>query len=146
MAGPDVFFRIADHLRPDRVQMNVADQGQKITVGINQQSLVPPLKEMAGAPVLSVYELGISKSDILHDAGERDSPNLDCQMEMRRHQAKGMSAILEAFNAFLQQQEKTRTVAGIEDDVLPAVAAKNDVINGSGVMKSRFACHDTRAE
>jgi len=59
-------------------------------------------------------------------------------MEVRRHQAKGMGPILEAFNTFLKQQKKTPTVSRIEEDILAAIATKNDVINGPGIMKSRF--------
>jgi hypothetical protein len=59
-------------------------------------------------------------------------------MQVRRHQAKGMDTVLEAFGTFLQQQEKSRTVTRIEEDVLPAIAAKDYVINGAGIMKSSF--------
>ncbi len=55
-----------------------------------------------------------------------------------------MDTVPETFNAFLQQQEKTCAVARIEEYILPAIAAKNYVVNGSGVMKSRFTWHGTR--
>ena len=58
------------------------------------------------------------------------------------HQTIGMNTGLEACNAFLKQQEKARLVCGIEEDVLAAIAAQNNVMNGAGIMKSWFAWHE----
>jgi hypothetical protein len=62
-------------------------------------------------------------------------------MSVRRHETEGMDAIPETLDAFLEQQEKPRAVTRIEEDVLAAIAAKNDMINGAGEMKSWFAWH-----
>ena len=56
---------------------------------------------MPGTLVFPIDELGITKSDVLHDTGEGNVAHLDCQMDMRCHQAKGMDAVLESFNGFL---------------------------------------------
>jgi hypothetical protein len=42
----------------------------------------------------------------------------------------------------LHQQEEPRTVTRIEENVLAAIPTQNDVINGAGIMKSRFAWHE----
>jgi len=47
----------------------------------------------------------------------------------------------ETLGAFVEQQEKPGAVTHIEEDGLAAIAAKNEVINGAGIMKSRFAWH-----
>ena len=52
-----------------------------------------------------------------------------------------LDAIAEALDAFLHQQEKPRTVTRIEEDVLAAITAKNDVVNSAGIMKSWFTWH-----
>jgi hypothetical protein len=93
---------------------------------------------MAATFVFSVYELSIAKPHVLHDSGQGNIPYLHCSVDVSRHQTKSMDAVPESFNAFLQQQNKARTVVGIEEDVLPAIAAKNDMINGTGIMKSWF--------
>lgn len=60
---------------------------------------------------------------------------------MRRHKTEGMDAISETLDAFLEQHEKPRAVTRIEKDILAAIAAMNDMVNGAGIMKSRFAWH-----
>lgn len=121
--------------------MDVADQLHQIAVAIDQQCLVPPLKQMTGPLVFAIDELGVAKPNILHDAGEGYIAYLNGQMDVCRHEAEGMDAIPETLDAFLEQQEKSRAVTRIEEDVLAAVAAKNDMINGAGEMKAWFAWH-----
>jgi len=96
---------------------------------------------VTGPLVFAIDELGVAKSDILHDAGEGNVAHLNSQMGVRRHETEGMDAIPETFDAFLEQQEKPRAVTRIEEDVLAAIAAKNDMINGAGEMKSWIAWH-----
>lgn len=141
MARPGILIGEANHFRPNGVEVDVTDQFQQIAVGIDEQRLVAALEQVAGSPVFAIDELGVAKSDILHNAGEGHVPHLDGQMDMVRHEAEGMDAIPETLNAFLDQQEKPRAVTVIEEDVLAAIAAKDDVINGAGIMKSRFAWH-----
>lgn len=89
---------------------------------------------MTGPLVFAIDELGIAKPDILHDPGEGNIAHLKGQMGVGRHETEGMDAIPETLNTFLEQQEKPRAVSGIKKDVLAAIATKNDVINGAGIM------------
>lgn len=146
MTGPEVLIRKSNHSGPDRVEVDVTDQFQQIAVGIDQERLVPPLKQMTGPLVFAIDELGVAKPDILHDAGKGNIAHLNGQMGVCRHETEGMDAIPETLYAFLQQQKKPRTVTRIEEDVLAAIATKNDVINGAGIMKSRFAWHARSVE
>jgi hypothetical protein len=139
MAGPGILIGKSNHSGPDGVEVDVTDQFQQVAVGIDQQRLVPPLKQMTVPLVLAIDELGVAKPDILHDAGEGNIAHLNGQMGVRRHETEGMDAIPETLNAFLKQQEKPRAITRIEEDALAAIATKNDVINGAGIMKSRFA-------
>jgi hypothetical protein len=50
-------------------------------------------------------------------------------MGVRRHETEGMDAIPETLDAFLEQQKKPRAITLIEEDILAAIAAKNDMIN-----------------
>jgi hypothetical protein len=97
---------------------------------------------MPGPVIFAINELGVAKPDILHNPGEGDISHLKGEMKVRSHEAKGMDAIPEALDAFLHQQEEPRTVTRIEEDVLAAIPTQNDVINGAGIMKSRFAWHE----
>lgn len=121
--------------------MKVADQFQQVAVGIEQKRLVPPLEEMSGAFVFTIDKLGVAKPDILHDPGEGNVSDLKGEMNVRGHEAIGMDARPEALDAFLEQQEKSRTVTRIEEDVLATITAKDDVVNSAGIMKSRFTWH-----
>jgi hypothetical protein len=119
--------------------VEVTDQFQQIAVGIDQQGLVPHLKQMTGPLEFAINELGVAKPDILHDPGEGTIAHLNGQIDVRRHETEGMDATPEALNAFLEQKEKPRAVTRIEEDILAAIAEKNDLINGARIMKSRFA-------
>ena len=71
MTGPRVLGRIDDHTRLDRVEVNVAQQGQKVGIGINPACSVTALEQMATRIQSLVAVPGVSHGDALHNAPER---------------------------------------------------------------------------
>ena len=103
--------------------MDVPNQFQQITVRINQQRLITPLKQVAD-PFFPVVDMpGVTKADILHDFGKRNLGNLNGKMDMIRHAAEGMNPMAESFNSFLKKQIKPGSVLSCKKDILPTVAS-----------------------
>jgi hypothetical protein len=141
MATPRMLLRFLDHSGPDWIQMNVANQFQKINVCIHQDRLVTSLKKMARPPPAPVDPPRITKAEILKDSGKGSL--LDSNREVSRiaHQAERMDAMAEPFDSFLQQEEKARPVPIVKENALSVVAPQDDVIQCPGIMNPRFACH-----
>ena len=57
------------------------------------------------------------------------------------YQAVGMDTEAEFFDGILQNEEKAAPVAVIEENVLPGVSAKYDVIENAGVVDALLAGH-----
>jgi hypothetical protein len=53
-------------------------------------------------------------------------------MHMVGHQTEGMHTVCEAASAFLEQTIKQHPVLVPEEDILPVVAAQDDVIEATG--------------
>ena len=83
----------------------------------------------------------VTKRDVLHDAGQGDVGNLDDQVDMVGHQAEGVHLVAIALDPLLEQEIEPIAVLVLEEDVLPAVASENHVVDGTGVMDAWFAGH-----
>lgn len=57
------------------------------------------------------------------------------------HAAEGMDPTVEALHPFLKKEVKSVAVGIIEKDRISGIAAKDDVIESTGIMKTGFARH-----
>jgi len=64
------------HLGSDRIQMYIADKFQQVSISIDENGLVPSLKEMADTSTLLVEPGRIAKHKILHQPRKRNIRNL----------------------------------------------------------------------
>jgi hypothetical protein len=67
--------------------------------------------------------------------------DLDCQMHMIRHEAKGENAAIETLHTLLEQEVKPKAVQIVKEDTSAIVPAQDHVIYGTGVMNARFPWH-----
>jgi hypothetical protein len=58
------------------------------------------------------------------------------------HKAKSMDAMFKSFSAFLKESIKIFSGLVFEEDILPCVAAQDDMINSARVKDSWFAGHE----
>ena len=121
--------------------MNVSDQFHKIAVTADQQGFIEALEQMADLVFSCIDVTGITEAQILHDSGKRHRTNFNEQMDMIGHQAKSMNAVLISFKTLMQQEIKTTAVIAGKKDILPAIAAKHDMIKSTGIMYARFTSH-----
>ena len=108
--------------------MDVAGQLQQVGVGVNQNSFVAPLKEMARPALAPVPPACISKGEILNDPGKPNVPNLNCQVHMGCHQTESMDSVSIALDALLQHYIEPETIFLVEKDLLPSVSPQHDVV------------------
>ena len=78
------------HLRPEGIQVEIADEFQEIRLLLHHDGLVPILKEMAGPVVPPVEGPGVPGEEAPHAAGERAIPRADQQVGMIREEGPGV--------------------------------------------------------
>jgi hypothetical protein len=87
MAAVRVGLRPLDESSAHRVQVDVADQGDQVLVGVADNRLVATLKEMTDLAVNPVEPLGVGLLQSLHELRDRPLGGLQQQVDMIRHQA-----------------------------------------------------------
>lgn len=140
---PDIGTRCPDHLRSDRVQMQVAHQRQAITILIDKERVEAPLKHVPDLSAPGIEIAGVSKRKVLHAGGQLNVTDLQNEVQVIGHQAEGMNPVAEADNAFRKQVVEILSVVTGEEHILPSIAAQNDVVQTTGNMQSGFASHGT---
>ncbi len=83
----------------------------------------------------------MTKRETLHDARERDRPDLNDQVDVIVHQAKGMHPMTEALNTFLHEKVKVSAILSVNKYVCTAIAAQHDIVDGTGIMDAGFTGH-----
>jgi hypothetical protein len=73
-------IHIARYSCPQRIEMNVTNQFQKIRLFFAHNRLVAILKEMAGPPVPKIESDGIPGEETTHEKGERSMARPQQQM------------------------------------------------------------------
>jgi hypothetical protein len=68
MAAPRPGIHCCGRPGANRVEVDVTNQLQQIGVGIDEECLVPALKDVAGAALSEIDPLGVSEGDVPHDA------------------------------------------------------------------------------
>lgn len=96
VAAPPVIFRSVGDVRPYRIEVDVGRQFEKVCIAIHHDSFISPLENMTGFLVSPVVPLGIAQGYVLHDPGQWDFADLDLEMDMVAHQAKGVYPVFKA--------------------------------------------------
>lgn len=124
--------------------MHIANKLDEIGIGINQKSLVTSLEQVS-QPIFSLIdESSVTKGKIMEDFCQGQTADLNDKVDMVGHQAEGMYPAIKTLYAFLEQQQKTASVLLGKENILPTVAAQQNMINPTWNMKSGFASHVLR--
>src|SRR5438094_499679 len=62
---------IADHLCPNRIEMNITDELGHISVALTENRLMPALKQVSDFAISPVVVLAVPGQDPLHDPPDR---------------------------------------------------------------------------
>ena len=111
---------------------------------LNEDGLVPALKEMAGTVAAVVEKLRIDAVQLAHAEGEVSVRGLQEQMVMVVHEAVGMAQPVIAFLDVLKRPEEHFAVLIVLEDGLLLVAARGDVIDGAGIFDAKRTGHGAK--
>lgn len=104
---------------------------KQIFVSIDEDRLVPPLKEMAH-PVLSpVDPASVTKLKVLDDLRKRNFGDLAEEVHVIRHKTESEDRVAESLHPFLKEQVKTVPVLIAEENVLPCVPTQDHVVKSA---------------
>ena len=141
MSAPGIILRLLHDPSPHRIQMDITGEFQQISILINEDRLVTPLKKMTCPALTPIDPAGIAKTEILQDSRERESPHLNRQVDMVAQQTEGMDAVTKSLDPFLDQKAEASAVSIIGENGLTAVAAQGDVIQRPRIMNSWLPSH-----
>ena len=82
--------------------MDICDEFEEIRVGIDKDRLVSPLKQVAASVHPAIDPCGITKGEVLHDAGKRNFACLNGNMDVVGHQAESVDTAAEFLDYSLQ--------------------------------------------
>jgi hypothetical protein len=141
MAAPKVILRLLDQPSPNRIQMDVPGQFHQISIRVNQDRLVTPLKKMTCPALAPIDPAGIAKTKILQNSRQRNAAHLNRQVGMVAHQTKSMDAVTKSFDPLLDQKGESSTIPIIEENGLPAIATQDGVIECPRIVDPRLPTH-----
>src|SRR3990172_12124935 len=134
-------MREGDHLRTNRIQVDISDQSQEILIPIAEKGLVPSLKEMAYFAVLPIEVAGIGEIQKLHDLRQRRFRCLDEQVEVIGHQDVGVEDKTALLLIMPESAEILASVLIVKENVLLLIAPGYHMVERSGKLYARRSCH-----
>ncbi len=141
IAGPGIPLGLLHHIRANGIQDHVPADFQKMAVLLNQDRLVPALKEMPCPAMPFVEELGIDAIQLPHAYGEIAVRSLDEQMIMIGHEAVGMTDPIVALIDMLEGVQEILPVPVVLEYGLLFIAAGGYVIDCAGIFNAEGAGH-----
>ena len=67
VTAPFVIDSIRDYARPNRIQVDVADQLQKLAISVDQEGFIAPLKNVSDPRVAPIDVARITETQVMHD-------------------------------------------------------------------------------
>jgi hypothetical protein len=109
--------------------------------GTYNDTFKPPLKEMSGAVIMQIELSCIGSSKPLHAFGQVRIEGFQKQMVMIPHQNVSIYLDVEAFGKLLDQFKEQGTIIIRQEDILPAVSSRKDMILRAGIFYLSLPCH-----
>jgi hypothetical protein len=141
MATVRVVVGVRHEASSDRIQVNVADEGEEVFVRRAAKGFVATLEDVAHLPVPTIETLRVGLLEALHESGEWRFRGADDQVEVVGHEAVRIERHRVSRAIRGEPIEIGLVVAMIKEDRLAAIAAGDDVIDESGSEHSRPSGH-----
>jgi len=135
---------LLDHAGAHRVQVDVAHQCQSVAILIDEVGFEAALEEMSGALEPRVEVAGVAEGEVLHARGQRLIADLERQVQVIGHQAEGVYPVAETRDTLGHELIEAAAIFRGKEDVLPGVAAQDDVVEAAGDVQARLAGHAGR--
>jgi hypothetical protein len=141
VATPTPFAGMTCEPGPNRVEHDVAGQLEQMRVALDQLVVKAALEEVATGVVAPVEPFRIHAVQPVHATGDVWLRRLDEEVIVIRHQAIRMAYPSEEVDHLLHQLNEAEPVAGVDEDLLLAVPARNDVIRSAVSLEAWWAGH-----
>ena len=128
IAGPPIVPGVSNHSSPYRVQFDVAEAGQEISVLLNQAGTKPTLEQSAASGIRIIEVTDVPSAYRLHQSGNSiiDS-GCHQQVHMVGHEHPTMHIYLEPQRAFSKPVCISRLISVTGEQSLAVVSPLNDV-------------------
>lgn len=141
MAAPGIVGGVVDHVGIDGVQMDVSNQGQEVTIDVNELGAVATLEDVARRRQALVPIVGISHGDALHELAERPVVDLHQIVQVIDHPAVGMVSRAELLQPVRESIVQYRAIPQCGEHGFAMVATKDDVVVSARNMQAGRARH-----
>ena len=133
---------LRDHASANRVEVDIAHQGEAVGIPIDEVGPEAALEQMSHPFQSRIDVAGIAEGEVLHAGGQRWIPSLEGQVHVIGHEAERVHSVAEARHALRNQFIETATITWGKEDLLPGVAAQDNVVEAAGDVQSGFAGHE----
>lgn len=141
LATVRVIFRLFDHPRPHRIQMDVADKLAHVHFALAEDGFVAALKKMADPAVFAVVILTVSGQHAMHYSPDRVRPAFDQEMNVIRHQAKSVQEERQFILLGGQKREELFVIFASTKYLLPVIPTCDNVVKSTLDLDPCLACH-----
>ena len=125
-------FKGLGHAGPDRVEVNISDQGKQIVVFITQNGFIAVLEQVARALVPPVVVNRLPREKLAHDRRYPLLPALEKNMHMIGHEDPCVDRALRFDNLLSQSLQEFVPVLIITEDICLIIPANHDMVQCSG--------------
>jgi len=123
--------------------MNIAHQRKSIAVLVHEVSFEAALEQVSHPFQPRIDVAGVAEGEVLHACGQGLIPGLEGQVQVIGHEAKGVHAVAEARRALSYEFVELVSILRGKEDVLPGVAAQDNVVEAARNVEAGFAGHRT---
>jgi hypothetical protein len=130
-----------DHPCPNRIQNDVAGDGEQVVLFLDELSIEPPLVEVSHALVPAIEVISVFAFELLHPSRESRLEGLIQEMKVIRHQAVLMQPPAVGTNDGRQEIEKDEAISIVEMDVTTLDTSIRDVPQSARMLETQRSSH-----
>ena len=133
---------VGDHLGPERVEVQVADEFQEIRLRFHHDGFVPVLEQVAHPLVAAIEGPGVPREQGPHAAREGPLPGPDQEVRMIGQEGPGINRPGAVLHQGGQARREVGPVPVVAEERSPLNPAHHDVVEGPGGIEAWLARHD----
>ena len=134
---------VGHHVRPDGIQVEVADELQEIRLLLHHDGFVPILEEMAHTLVAAVERPRIPREERPHAAGQGALSRPEQQMGVVREQGPRVHGERPVLRQRGEAADEVGAVRIVPEEGGPLDSPHHHVVEGLRRIEARLARHDT---
>jgi hypothetical protein len=132
---------VADQLRPQRIQMQVANELEQVGFVFTEDGPVPVLEDMAAPSMAAVELTRMASHESMHGAGETRPSRSKKQVEVVRNESPGIEQNSAPLDHPTQASHESVPVGVVSEDARPLDAPGHYVMENTGRVESWASWH-----